>query len=154
EKLIKGKGVIDQQTVDETRYQLEAARASREESIANRDRAQAEVRVDQAKLQVAQADRRRMEALVDYAVIKAPFAGVVIDRKIRKGHFVQPASGNKGDPLFVVVEMDPVRISVDVPESDAVWVTKGTPARVRMQALPGREFEAKVERTAWALDTR
>lgn len=154
QKLMKSKGVIEQQTVEETRYQLDAARAGRDESAANRDRAQADVRVAQAKLQVAQADRRRLEALVDYTIIKAPFAGVVSRRNVDKGHFVQPASGNKGDPLFVVVEMDPVRIFVDVPESDAVWVTKGTPARVRVQAWPGREFEAKVERTAWALDPR
>jgi HlyD family secretion protein len=153
QKLLKTKGV-DQQTVDEARYQLEAARAGREESVANRDRAQADVRVAQARLQVAQAERRRLEALVDYAIIKAPFAGVVSRRNIDKGHFVQPLAGNKAEPLFVVLEMDPVRIFVDVPESDAVWVTKGMPARVRVQAWPGREFEARVERTAWALDPR
>jgi HlyD family secretion protein len=154
QKLIKSKEAVEQKTVDETRYQLDTARAGREESVANRERAQAEVRVAQAKLQVAQAERRRLEALVDYAIIKAPFAGVISRRNVDKGHFVQPASGTRGEPLFIVLETDPVRIFVDVPEADAVWVTKGTPARVRVQAWPGREFEAKVERTSWALDPR
>jgi len=153
QKLIKGKGV-EQQTLDETRYQLEAARAGRDEGLANRDRGQADVRVAQARLQVAQAERRRLEALVDYAIIKAPFAGVVNRRNISKGDFVQPIAGSRGEPLFVILDMDPVRIFVDVAESDAVWVAKGTPARVRVPAWPGREFEAKVERSAWGLDPR
>jgi RND family efflux transporter MFP subunit len=154
EKLIKGKGVIDQQSVDEARYQFEAARGGREEAVAQRERAAAEVRVAQAKLQVAQADRRRMAALLDYAEIKAPYRGVITRRVVNKGDFVQPASGNKGEPLFVIMQMDPVRIFVDVPETEAVWITDGTPARVRVQALPGRELEGTVTRSAWALDPR
>lgn len=150
EKMRKdGKGVIEQQTIDESRYQLEAARASREESLAQRDRAEAAVRVAAAKLEVAQAERRRMAALLDYAEVKAPYDGVVRQRNVDKGHFAQPGSAK---PLFVVVQTDPVRIFVDVPETDAVWVANGTPARVRLQALQGREFEGTVTRSTWALD--
>jgi RND family efflux transporter MFP subunit len=149
EKLRKEKGVIEQQTIDETHYQLKAARAGQEESAAQRDRAEAAVRVAAAKLEVAQADRRRMAALLDYAEIKAPYDGVVRLRNVNKGDFAQPGTTK---PLFVVVQTDPVRIFVDVPEADAVWVADGTPARVRLPALPGREFDAKVTRSTWTLD--
>lgn len=155
EKLIQNKAPVDQRTLDETRYQLEAARAGRQEAVALKERAQSEVRVIQAKLQVAQAARRRVAALLDYAEIRAPFDGVIIKRHVDKGHYVQPPTGgSKGDPLFVVVQTDPVRIFVDVPETDAVWIADGTPARVRVPALPGKEFEGRVARTAWALEPR
>lgn len=155
DKLVQNKVAIDPKTVDETRYQVEAARAARDEAAALRDRSQAEVRVAQARLQVAQAARRRVAALLDYADIRAPFDGVVIKRHVDKGHYAQPAQGgSKGEPLFVVVQTDPVRLFIDVPETDAVWVTDGTTARIRVPARPGKEFEGKVARTAWALDTR
>ncbi|MBY0527892.1 MAG: efflux RND transporter periplasmic adaptor subunit [Gemmataceae bacterium] len=155
EKLAKGKGAVEPQTLDDARYLLEVARTGREESAALRERAQADVRVNQAKLEVAQAGRRRLSALVDFAEIKAPFDGIVTRRNVDKGHLVQPAQGGaKAEPLFVVMQTDPVRVFVDVPELDAVWVADGTPARIRVQALPGREFEGKVTRSAWALDPR
>lgn len=139
--------------LDEAKYQFDAARAGRDEAAALRDRAQVEVRVAQARLQVAQASRRKLAAMIDYAEIRAPFDGVVVKRHVDKGYYVQPATG-KADPLFVVMQTDPVRIFVDVPESDAVWIADGTPVRLRVQALPGREFEGWVARSAWALDPR
>jgi len=45
-----------------------------------------------------------------------------------------------------------VRIFVDVPELEAEWVGVGDPAVVRVQALGGRTFDAKVTRIAWSLD--
>lgn len=43
---------------------------------------------------------------------------------------------------------------VGIPEMDAKYVTKGTPAVVRVQALGNEEFPATVSRTAWALSSR
>jgi RND family efflux transporter MFP subunit len=148
-------GVVDKQTVEETRYQWQASKAGQDEAIAKRDKAQADVKVAKARLQVAEADQRRMAALLDYAKIKAPYDGVVTRRYVDEGHFVQPAgSGGKGEPLFVVMQTDPVRVFVDVPETDVSWVADGTPARIRIQALQSKEFDGKVTRSSFALDPR
>jgi RND family efflux transporter MFP subunit len=48
--------------------------------------------------------------------------------------------------------MDRVRISVGVPEVDAPLIDPGDPAEVRLQALDGRVFPARVSRLSWALD--
>jgi RND family efflux transporter MFP subunit len=67
---------------------------------------------------------------------------------------VQPAGAGKGEPLFVVMQTDPVRVFVDVPETDVSWVTDGTAARIRVQALQSKEFEGKVTRSSFAVDPR
>jgi RND family efflux transporter MFP subunit len=169
DSVVQGR-VLDRQTLEETRYQYEAARATQEEveakvrsteatekeSAAQRDKAQADVGAAQARLQVAQADQRRLQALADYTQIKAPYAGIVFKRFIDVGHFIQPAAsgGAKGEPMFVVVQTNPVRVFVDVPETDSVWISDGLKAGLRVAALPGRDFDGTVTRSGFALDTK
>ncbi len=164
------KRAIDQQTVDQTLDQLRSSEAALAESKANiqvttaalaeskanRDQAEANVQVARARLQVAEADRKRTAALLAYAMVKAPFDGVVSRRQVNTGHFVQPPTTGTANnvPLFVVTRTDPVRIFVDVPETDAGLVRDGTPARIRVQALQDQEFAGKVARSSWVLDNQ
>lgn len=166
-ELVKKK-VIEQQTLDEVRYQAEAARAARKEVEAKvqaakaqaedrkalRGKADADVLAARARKSAAEAEQRRLEALVQYATVRAPFDGVVTRRHLDVGHFLQPAGDGKGEPLFVVTCMDPVRVFVEVPEADAVWVADKAPARVRIPALRNQEFRGRVTRSAWALEPR
>ena len=68
------------------------------------------------------------------------------------GDLTEP--GNHGEPLFVVARDDIVRITVSVPEMYATQVEPGDRVLVRLQALSGRNFEAKVTRTSWMLDAK
>lgn len=160
--------VLDQQSFEVTGKNLESAKAAREEveakvrsaealrdeSKARRDKAAADVSAAQARVEVAQADQRRMAELVEYAKVKAPFDGVVTRRNVDTGHFLQPAPGGRAEPIFIVVRTDPVRVVVDVPGADAIWVANGLKAWVRIQGLRGEEFEGKVTRSAWSLDSQ
>ena len=130
---------------------LEAAEAAREESAAHVEKARADIAVAKARLEFAEADERRLAALLDYARLTAPFDGIVTKRSADTGHLVQ---GSSGQPLFVVVRHDPVCIFIDVPEADASLIQAGTSARVIVQALQERAFEATVTRTSWALQTQ
>ncbi len=159
--------VIDQQVRDETLNQLKSAEANREEVEAKVRSAQAgrtesqakvaklraDVQAAQARSKVAQAELLRVSALFEYTKVRAPFTGVVTRRTINTGQFLQPPSGAaKADPLFVVVQAEPVRIFVDVPEADAVRIRPGAAARVRIQGLQDEEFTGKVTRTSFALN--
>src|SRR5205814_549418 len=106
--------------IGETQAKINSAKALEIESAALRDKAEVDVSVAKAHLEVAEADRDQMRATLDYARLPAPFDGVVTARGVDIGHFVQPAAGSasKGEPLFVVAQIDPVRICVDVPEAD------------------------------------
>jgi multidrug efflux pump subunit AcrA (membrane-fusion protein) len=163
------KKVIDPQVLEETKSQLSSVKAAkkevaarvrsaqalRDESDARARKAEADVAVARAKRDVADAVRRRLEALLGYTTVRAPFDGVVTRRQVDPGHLVQPAAaGEKGEPLFVVTRTNPVRVFVEVPEEDAVWVTDKTAVRVRVPALEGVEFPSVVTRSSWALDPR
>jgi multidrug efflux pump subunit AcrA (membrane-fusion protein) len=149
------RGAVDESTADQTRDQLKSAEAARDESRALRDRAASTVKVNEARRRVAEADRRYTVALLEYTQVRAPFDGVVTRRPVDVGHLVQPSAGPaSGTPLFVVVRTDPVRIFVDVPEADAVFIHDGTPARVGVQALSEQEFEGRVRRSSWVLDNQ
>jgi multidrug efflux pump subunit AcrA (membrane-fusion protein) len=52
------------------------------------------------------------------------------------------------------VQSDTVRVFVEVPEADAGLVRDGMEARLRVQALKGREFEGSVTRTSGVLDPK
>jgi HlyD family secretion protein len=160
-------GVLDNENIRETRYgfqaakaavqevesQVASARAAVDEAKAKRDKAGADVSVAKAHLQVANADRDHSKALLRYAQISAPFDGIVSQRHVDTGHFVQPASGSdKGEPLFVVTRTDLVRVFVEIPEADAVFVCAGRPAHIHIQALNWRVFEGKVAGCSWALE--
>jgi multidrug efflux pump subunit AcrA (membrane-fusion protein) len=62
-------------------------------------------------------------------------------------------SPSRSTPLYVLNRIDPVLFVVGVPEADAPYVAAGTKARVRVPALAGREFTARVTRTSWALNS-
>src|SRR5438552_2984171 len=134
-------GVLDKEQVDETGLAFETAQAA----VA---KAQADVDVAKARLAVAKADRVHVQTLLQYTKIPAPFDGVVTWRNVNTRDFVQPAAASKGDALFVVEKVDPVRVLVNVQELEAVWVRDGDTALIRPQSLPGQQFKGQVTRTS------
>jgi RND family efflux transporter MFP subunit len=147
---------VAEAAVAEADATIDLSRAAKSAAVADADRAEASVLVALAQQQLAEADRRRVLALLNYSKITAPFAGIVTKRQVDTGHFVQAPSGTTAtsvQPLFHVVRTDPVRIFVDVPEVDAPFVDKGSPAVIRVQSLQEQEFNAPVVRVSWALDT-
>jgi len=151
-------GTIDEQSRDETWNQFKAAGArvlSSESAVrkakADRDKALADVRSMQARVDVARSDALEAEAMLGYAKIRAPYDGIVTLRKVKTGDFVQPAGG-QGDWLFRVARLDPIRVVIAVPEMDAELVKDKSEVKLSIQALSGPGLSGTVARTSWALD--
>jgi RND family efflux transporter MFP subunit len=138
--------------LEEIKAQVQAAEADQQASRAKWVKAQADVAVAAAQLEVAKKNREQAKVMLHYRLICAPFDGVVTQRNVDTGHFVQPAAGPKGEALFVVMRTDSMRIRVEVPEAEAGWVNKGTTARIRIPVLKSYEITRKVSRTSWCLD--
>jgi HlyD family secretion protein len=152
--------------LDETRHKLHSSEASREEvraqvktaevaltqSRALLDQARSDVAAAAAAIEVAREDARRVEAMLGYTKIEAPFDGIVTRRNVDTGQLTRP--GSDADPLFVVARSDLVTITVDVPEMFAIAVEPGDRATVALQAMKGRTVEGTVARTSWSLDPR
>jgi RND family efflux transporter MFP subunit len=138
-------GVLDKEQVDETRLGFDAAQAA----VA---KAEADVNVARARLEVAKADRDEVQTLLQYTKLRAPYDGVVTGRRgVNTGDFVQPADAGHGEPLFVVERIDPVRVFVNVPELEATCVRDGDAALLRVPSLPGRAFRGTVTRISPSL---
>jgi RND family efflux transporter MFP subunit len=156
-------GVVDAQTVDETRKQAKVAVAAKQEvdarvvsaaaavrgAKARQKQAEAEVKAAEARREVAAADQEKVKAMLSYTEIRAPFAGVVTARNVHTGHFLQP-SHNRPDSLFVIAKVDTLRVAVDVPESVAVKVAVGAKAVLKFPALGIPEVNATVARASGA----
>ena len=157
-------GSVDRKLEDETRDQLKSAEANREETRAKVEAAKAMLQQSQADLakakaneavaaarrQNAEADLARVKAMLEYTQIRAAYAGVVTERNVNRGDFVQPAAAG-AKPLVTVSRADTVRIFVNVPEMDSPWVEAGRPGYVSVQARPERTFDGTVTRSSWAL---
>jgi len=113
--------------------------------------------VDAAKgrYEAARAALRRTQTLVDYAEITAPFAGVVTRRWVDPGAFIPAATASsaaKSAAVLTLMDMSRLRIEVAVPEPEVPHLNRDQPARVEAKDLPGRSFEARITRFAYALD--
>ncbi|TWT97098.1 efflux RND transporter periplasmic adaptor subunit [Neorhodopirellula pilleata] len=123
--------------------------------------ARAELAAAEADLQAAQADtqvaRRELDELnvqIDFAVLKAPFDGIVTERNIEPGDLVRAQSdtGN-GKPLYVVSHVSKLRVRVPVPETDAPMVNQGDTITLTFPSFASESpMTATVTRTSGSLD--
>jgi membrane fusion protein (multidrug efflux system) len=115
-----------------------------------------------ATVNAAHDNVRRLESLVGYERVKAPFAGVVTARNVDNGTYIT-AAGSSGAPiaagatgavteLFHVARTDTMRVYIGVPQAYAPSVHPGLLADLEEEELPGRLFPGKIVRTADAVD--
>jgi membrane fusion protein (multidrug efflux system) len=106
--------------------------------------------VDQARgrFEIARASLDQSETMLRYATITAPFAGVITQRAVDAGALTQA-----GTAIVTLMDFSKVRLQVAVPELEASRVSVGQPVMVTTENLPGMQFEGKVARFSYALDT-
>jgi membrane fusion protein (multidrug efflux system) len=79
--------------------------------------------------------------------LRAPISGFVGMRRIDAGDTV-----GAGIPVIAVLDLNPVKVRVAVPESEIGKVREGERATVAIPSLDGRQFEGKVETVGVAAD--
>jgi len=114
--------------------------------------------VDNAKgkYDIARAELERIDTLLGYAKITAPFSGVVTKRFVDPGAFIPAAtSGSSADNAAIVTlaDFDTVRVQVALPEQEAPFIKDGLAVSVTIPELPGRKFDATINRYAHAIDS-
>jgi membrane fusion protein (multidrug efflux system) len=109
--------------------------------------------VDQARgrFEVARASLAQSETLLGYATITAPFTGIVTQRFVDPGALIQ--AGGASSAIVALMDFSKVRLQTAVPEAEASRVAVGQPVRVTTENLPGMQFDGKVTRFSYALDT-
>ncbi|WP_043709473.1 efflux RND transporter periplasmic adaptor subunit [Corallococcus macrosporus] len=123
--------------------QERAARLSKAGVITQRDFERAELAMEQARGQLAEARSRHALAReqLNRARVTAPFAGVVSERQASAGDVVQP-----GAPLFTVVDPRTLRLEASVPAAQLEQVQVDTPVEFQVTGYGDRAFRGTVER--------
>ena len=135
-------------TADRWQYLVQRNVVAKEENDVN----QATYQTSTATLAAAQANLERLEQLEGFKKITAPFAGTITSRNVDVGTLVSSGSGTSGTLLFNLAQTDPLRIFVNVPQTNVPSIRTGITARLLVPEYPARDFECHVVRTAGALD--
>jgi RND family efflux transporter MFP subunit len=98
----------------------------------------------------SRAEVNRINTLLGFRSVKAPFDGVITARNVDKGSLVTAGSSSGVTSLFQVSRIEKLRVLVDVPQVWASSVHVGDAATV---TLGQKAVQGKVERTAGALDS-
>jgi multidrug efflux pump subunit AcrA (membrane-fusion protein) len=134
--------------------QLDEQRAKEGVSSSAVDVGRADIALAEANLKAATADMNRIQTLLQYTKIVAPFDGVVTRRFINPGELVQSATSSRpATPLFTCQQLNVVRVFADVPEASATSIRQGQSAQVRLYGPTGQTISARVTRIAAALDS-
>jgi HlyD family secretion protein len=94
-----------------------------------------------ARLQEAQASQRAAEARLGQGALRSSVSGVVYSLPVRVGTYL-----TAGDLVASVGRVDRLRIRVYVDEPELGRVAVGQPLTITWDALPGKEWQGKVER--------
>jgi RND family efflux transporter MFP subunit len=105
-----------------------------------------------AETEAAAANVRRLEELVSFETIEAPFDGVITARNTDVGQLVDAGSGAPARELFRIASTDVLRLFVQVPEANSGYASPGTSVDVTLAEHPGKQYEGRIARTAGAID--
>jgi len=106
----------------------------------DRDAAERDVEITQARIETAIASIHRLEATIAKTRMIAPIGGTVTSRVVNAGQMV-----DRGDPAFTVADLDRLRIEGEAHEADADRVKIGAEVEIRADGFPGRSFRGRVE---------
>src|SRR5512140_319456 len=90
--------------------------------------------LDLAKASLALAEKGFADC-----TIRAPFSGVVTEKKISAGAYIR-----KGSAICGLVKIDPLRAELSIPEIAVPFIKVGQKARLNVQSFPDRAFDGIV----------
>jgi len=127
--------VISTESYDQTKTDYELALQKYRQSLLLIKQAYATCQTAMTKLKI-------LEKAVDDTTIRAPFDGWVAEKRVSGGE--QICSGMQATEVVTLVRIDPLRLSMTVPQQDVGFVKLGQTVKFQIDSFPGRKFEAKV----------
>ncbi len=101
-----------------------------------------------AALVRAQTNLELAELRLTDVTIRAPVSGTILERLVENGQVIQSATGNVsgGTTLFVMANLDDMRVRTLVDETDMGQLVAGMGATVGVEAFPDRTFQGRIEK--------
>ena len=152
EALAEAKAATDQQ-MDDARTKTEVAKAELAVAEAKVAGSEADVKaamanreVAAAQVDVAGAQLQKVNALLEYTKITAPFDGVITRRSVNRGDLMQSAVTSRGMSLFTIQKTDQIRVFCEVPENEVSYINIGDYASVAPYGSAVKAVEGKITR--------
>ena len=98
-------------------------------------------------LENARAANRLANLELSWTSVTAPISGVVAERMIKPGNFVQANT-----PILRIVDDARLEAELNVPERELATLEAGLPVTLVVDALPGRTFEGRIDRVSPVVD--
>jgi RND family efflux transporter MFP subunit len=136
---LRGTAGVTQQDLDQKTADMNSAAATLQSAVAN--------------VKAGEANVKRLTELQSFENVVAPFDGVITGRAYDTGALIlaDPTDAST-KPMYKIAENDILRVFVNVPQSSALSILQGMPARVTARERPGRIFTGTVLGTTNYLD--
>lgn len=125
---LKESGLATQQTLDDARSEVEAAKAR--------------VAVSAAQIHIAEEELRQGLARQTKGLVTAPIDGLIALRDVNVGDLASDAAASK--PIFRIVDNRLLNLTVTVPSVDSGRIKTGQPVEFTVDSQPGQTFTGKV----------
>lgn len=162
------RGSLQNRMLDESRKKRDSVIAQKQAMNSAVQSATAEVAVTKAQKSAAESDLaaakaativarrelKELEVLIDFATITATIDGIVTQRNVDPGDLVSQQHDSKNaNPLFVISQVQTVRIRIPIPESDAALVNPGDKVTLTFPSFTDEQsIETTVARRAGRLN--
>jgi len=110
------------------------------------DRTMSQCDTSRSSLTAAEARREAALKSLGDAVIRAPFAGIVSERTIDVGEYVQPQT-----QVATLLAIDPLRLRISVPERNVSAIAQGMEIQLQVSAYPDEWFKGNIKYVGAAL---
>lgn len=139
-KTLYGQGLLPKQNLDEAESRYNAAHAAYDLSVQTVENLRGQLAQSRAATALAQKK-------VSDSNIRAPFPGQIKERSVTQGQYLKVQT-----PVMVIVNIDPLRVRLRVPEKMAAWVKTGQEVTVSVEAHPDNTFKGKITRINPSVD--
>jgi RND family efflux transporter MFP subunit len=135
-------GDISKQQQDVYQKTFEQAEARYQAALENVRHMEAQIEEKRAALALAK------KQLTDTAII-SPINGVVKEKLASRGEYLQP-----GKPIVTIVQINPLRLKLEVPEAFAARVGRGQAVTLTVDSFADREFKGVINRINPSVDEK
>jgi len=136
-----GSSAVSQREVDQAQNEYAAAefdlRTAEGTLTSARNRLRVIIGRDQAEVERVERER----VVNPLITINAEIDGTIIARKVGPGQFVR---SDAGEALYAIADLSTMWLKANVPEFDSPLIRVGQEIEVRVTALPGRVFKARI----------
>lgn len=143
-------GVVSKQTLDDAQQRYLAAANTRDKAVAQITVDDSKLRQAQAQVTQAQASLKQLEEQLSYTTITSPMDGVILSRDVEIGDAVSSilVLGSTATLVMTIGDVTQVYVQGKVDEADIGKVYLGQPARIKVESFKDKTFAGKVTKIA------